>query len=113
MGFLLSGSAIALLCWLCCKPDSSNPAWGSYCLVPESILQRLGVGPEKKVGENNVQLRFVRHHVWRTQARLNQKSGQKGRLVKRSLGLKSVGKGKAKNVGMRGVEAERCAWVHG
>ena len=27
----------------------------------------------KKVGENNGQLRFVRHHVWRTQARLDQK----------------------------------------
>ena len=26
----------------------------------------------KKVGENNGQLRFVRHHVWRTQARLDQ-----------------------------------------
>ena len=25
-----------------------------------------------KVGENNGQLRFVRHHVWRTQARLDQ-----------------------------------------
>ena len=24
-------------------------------------------------GENNGQLRFVRHHVWRTQARLDQK----------------------------------------
>ena len=28
---------------------------------------------KKKVGENNGQLRFVRHHVWRTQARLDQK----------------------------------------
>ena len=28
---------------------------------------------EKKVGENNGQLRFVRHHVWRTQPRLDQK----------------------------------------
>ena len=27
---------------------------------------------KKKVGENNGQLRFVRHHVWRTQARLDQ-----------------------------------------
>ena len=27
---------------------------------------------EKKVGENNGQLRYVRHHVWRTQARLDQ-----------------------------------------
>ena len=27
---------------------------------------------KKKVGENNGQLRFVRHHVWRTQARLVQ-----------------------------------------
>ena len=26
----------------------------------------------KKVGENNGQLRFVRHHMWRTQARLDQ-----------------------------------------
>ena len=29
---------------------------------------------KKKVGENNGQLRFVRHPVWRTQARLDQKS---------------------------------------
>ena len=28
---------------------------------------------KKKVGENNGQLRFVRHRVWRTQARLDQK----------------------------------------
>ena len=28
---------------------------------------------KKKVGENNGQVRFVRHHVWRTQARLDQK----------------------------------------
>ena len=28
---------------------------------------------KKKVGENNGQLRFVRHHVWRTQASLDQK----------------------------------------
>ena len=27
---------------------------------------------KKKVGENNGQLRFVRHHVWRTQANLDQ-----------------------------------------
>ena len=27
---------------------------------------------KKLVGENNGQLRFVRHHVWRTQARLDQ-----------------------------------------
>ena len=27
---------------------------------------------KKKVGENNGQLRFVRHHGWRTQARLDQ-----------------------------------------
>ena len=27
---------------------------------------------EKKVGENNGQLRFIRHHVWRTQACLDQ-----------------------------------------
>ena len=27
---------------------------------------------KKNVGENNGQLRFVRHHVWRTQARLDQ-----------------------------------------
>ena len=27
---------------------------------------------KKKVAENNGQLRFVRHHVWRTQARLDQ-----------------------------------------
>ena len=27
---------------------------------------------KKKVGENNGQLRFVRHHGWRTQARLNE-----------------------------------------
>ena len=27
---------------------------------------------KKKVGENKGQLRFVRHHVWRTQARLDQ-----------------------------------------
>ena len=27
---------------------------------------------KKKVGENNGQLRFVRHHVWRSQARLDQ-----------------------------------------
>ena len=27
---------------------------------------------EKKVGENNGQLRFVRHHGWRTQARQDQ-----------------------------------------
>ena len=29
---------------------------------------------KKKVGENNGQLRFVRHHLWRTQARLDQHS---------------------------------------
>ena len=29
---------------------------------------------EKKVGENNGQLCFVRHHGWRTQARLDQKN---------------------------------------
>ena len=28
---------------------------------------------EEKVGENNGQLRFVCNHVWRTQARLDQK----------------------------------------
>ena len=27
---------------------------------------------KKKVGENNGQLRFIRHHMWRTQARLDQ-----------------------------------------
>ena len=27
---------------------------------------------KKKVGENNGQLRFIRHHGWRTQARLDQ-----------------------------------------
>ena len=27
---------------------------------------------EKNVGENNGKLRFVRHHVWHTQARLDQ-----------------------------------------
>ena len=27
---------------------------------------------KEKVGENNVQLRFVSHHGWRTQARLDQ-----------------------------------------
>ena len=31
-----------------------------------------GVAKKKKVGENNGQFRFVRHHVWRTQARLDQ-----------------------------------------
>ena len=29
---------------------------------------------EKKIGENNGQLRFVRHQGWRTQERLDQKS---------------------------------------
>ena len=31
---------------------------------------------KQKVGENNGQLRFVRHHGWRTQARLDQNNGQ-------------------------------------
>ena len=32
---------------------------------------------KKKVGENNGQLRFVRHHLWRTQARLDQEISEK------------------------------------
>ena len=38
--------------------------------IPQSGSKVEGGG--KKVGENNGQLRFVRHHVWRTQARLDQ-----------------------------------------
>ena len=34
---------------------------------------RLDQKKKKKIGENNGQLRFVRHHVWRTQARLDPK----------------------------------------
>ena len=46
---------------------------------PRSGSKSEGVGKKekkkkKKVGENNGQLRFVRHHGWRTQARLDQKS---------------------------------------
>ena len=39
---------------------------------PRSGWKAEGVEEEKKVGENNGQLHFVRHHVWRTQARLDQ-----------------------------------------
>ena len=35
--------------------------------------KKKGGEKEKKVGENNGQLRFVRHHRWRTQAHLDQK----------------------------------------
>ena len=53
---------------------------------------------KKKVGENNGQLRFVRHHVWRTQARLDQhltlsKVGGRGEvraLSKHRSGLKAT-----------------------
>ena len=37
---------------------------------------RRSLKKKKKVGENNGQLRFVRHHGWRTQARLDQKVGE-------------------------------------
>ena len=32
---------------------------------------------KKKIGQNNAQLRFVCHHGWRTQARLDQKKKKK------------------------------------
>ena len=35
---------------------------------------------KKKVGENNGQLRFVRHHAWRSQARLDQFSNSKSKI---------------------------------
>ena len=52
--------------------------------LPSGFVSATGVSPKwvksrrrrrkerKKVGENNGQLRFVRHHGWRTQARLDQ-----------------------------------------
>ena len=48
----------------------------------DSIAIAIGYGnwawqkKKKKVGENNGQLRFVRHHGWHTQARLDQNNGQ-------------------------------------
>ena len=39
---------------------------------PKWVKSRRRRKKKKKVGENNGQLRFVRHHVWRTQARLDQ-----------------------------------------
>ena len=57
---LVSGSG-----WLWIKTD--NTAYQALVLV------WLWCGnKKKKVGENNGQLRFVRHHEWRTQARLDQ-----------------------------------------
>ena len=46
-----------------------NFSHGSFPEVGEKQKKK----KKKKVGENNGQLRFVRHHVWRTQARLDQK----------------------------------------
>ena len=57
--------------------------------IPSSYAKIWGGG----VGENNGQLRFVRHHGWRTQARLDQKSDrtlavQKKRAKKSFFSLK-------------------------
>ena len=37
------------------------------------------------VGENNGQLRFIRHHVWRTQARLDQKLARRENLSNQNI----------------------------
>ena len=41
-------------------------------LKVEGVEERKKEKKKEKVGENNGQLRFVRHHGWRTQARLDQ-----------------------------------------
>ena len=43
---------------------------------PTGLSSRPHVVKKKKVGENNGQLRFVRHLGWHTQARLDQNNGQ-------------------------------------
>ena len=45
---------------------------------------------KKKVGENNGQLRFVRHHMWRTQARLDQKKERKKKVGENNGQLRFV-----------------------
>ena len=42
--------------------------------TPPQVAHASTPGPkeEEKVGENNGQLRLIRHHRWRTQARLDQ-----------------------------------------
>ena len=67
--------------------------WGNVAIWGEENISASGVSPKwvksrrrrrkrrkkkkKKVGENNGQLPFVRHHGWRTQARLDQNSSDR------------------------------------
>ena len=57
---------------------------------PRSGWKAEGVQKEekkkKKVGENNCQLRFVRHHEWRTQTRLDQKKEEERKKVDENNG---------------------------
>ena len=66
------------------KKKSRWKQWPTSLHPPPRVAHASTPGPKKeKVDENNGQLRFVRHHVWRTQARLDQ-----------LLALTNVGEGK-------------------
>ena len=67
------------------KRTGDSPKW-----VKSRRCRKKKKKRKKKVGENNGQLRFVRHHVWRTQARLDQKTSSFSSLA--ALAVSRCGK---------------------